>query len=87
MPIDALVLDTQGAELLVLKGATAVLRQVKFVKVEAADFKKSYKGGATAAAIEEYLKDFSLLCVGRSVFARHPRGGNYYDLLFKKSAE
>ena len=35
---DALVLDTQGSELLVLRGAAPILAQFKFVKTEAADF-------------------------------------------------
>jgi hypothetical protein len=37
-PIDAIILDTQGSELLILKGAQATLRQASYVKVEAADF-------------------------------------------------
>src|SRR5262249_21344581 len=34
----ALVLDTQGSELLILKGATAILPQFQFVKVEVPNF-------------------------------------------------
>jgi FkbM family methyltransferase len=35
---DALVMDTQGSELLVLKGSTRLLPRIKFIKTEAADF-------------------------------------------------
>ncbi|AZQ66762.1 FkbM family methyltransferase [Silicimonas algicola] len=79
--IDALLLDTQGAELLVLQGADRVLDTVKFILTEAADF-EAYKDGATVADLEAFLvpQGFSLL---RSFeFAEHPAGGKYYDVLF-----
>jgi FkbM family methyltransferase len=82
--IDALILDTQGSELLVLKGADAVLRQTVWLKVEAADF-ESYKGGATVETIREFLKGYSFRLVRTIEFAKHPSGGKYYDLLFKRS--
>jgi len=84
--IDALVLDTQGSELLVLKGAQAVLRQASYVIVEAADF-ESYKGGATVGTIKEFLEEFSFCLVRKEQFAQHPSGGAYYNLCFKRSAE
>ncbi len=34
----ALILDTQGSELLVLKGAVAILKNFKYIKTEVADF-------------------------------------------------
>ena len=82
--IDAIVLDTQGSELLVLKGSQHLLRHISYVKVEAADF-EAYKGGATVASIEQFLMGFSLRLVQKHEFARHPTGGGYYDLLFKRS--
>jgi FkbM family methyltransferase len=81
--IDALVLDTQGSELLVLKGAQAVLRQASYVIVEAADF-ESYKGCATVRTIRDFLEAFSFSLVKKQQFARHPSGAGYYDLCFKK---
>ena len=83
-PVDAIILDTQGSELLVLMGAQALLRQTNYVKVEAADF-ESYRGGATVETIEEFLKGFSFQLVEKSRFAGHPSGGGYFDLLFKRS--
>jgi len=85
LPIDAIILDTQGSELLVLMGAQALLRQTNYVKVEAADF-ESYRGGATVETIEEFLKGFSFRVVQKKQFATHPSGGGYYDLLFKRSS-
>jgi FkbM family methyltransferase len=84
LPIDAIILDTQGSELLVLKGAKAVLRQTMWLKIEAADF-EAYKGGTTVESIREFLQEYSFRLVGKTIIARHPSGGRYYDLLFKKS--
>ena len=83
-PIDALILDTQGSELLVLKGAGSVLDRVSFLMVEAADF-EAYKGGATVAMIEDYLKAYSFRLVRKVEFVRHSSGGRYYDLIFARS--
>lgn len=84
LPVDAIVLDTQGSEYLVLQGAEAVLSQVNYVKVEAADF-ESYKGGATVKSIESFLTSRSFSLVRKTKFAEHPSAGGYYDLLFKKT--
>ena len=84
--IDALVLDTQGSELLVLKGSEAALGTVRYVKTEAADF-ESYRGGATAAEFEEFLNERSFGLIRSTIFARHPNGGNYCDLVFRKVAQ
>ena len=43
----ALVLDVQGAELMVLKGAGDLLQEFRFIKAEAADF-ESYAGRCSA---------------------------------------
>ena len=40
---DALVMDTQGSELLVLQGAIPLLGNFKYIKIEVADF-EAYKG-------------------------------------------
>jgi FkbM family methyltransferase len=83
--IDALVLDTQGSELLVLKGSERLLHRISYVKVEAADF-EAYKGGATVESLKQFLKGFSLVLAGKNEFAQHPQCGKYYDLLFKRQA-
>jgi FkbM family methyltransferase len=82
--IDALVLDTQGSELMVLKGSESLLKRVSYVKVEAADF-EAYKNGTTVEAIERFLGGFSLFLAQKNEFARHPNGGGYYDLIFERS--
>jgi 2-O-methyltransferase len=82
----ALIMDTQGSELLVLKGATEVLRHVKFVKTEAADF-ESYLGCARVGDLIEYLKDYSFQLIRQDEFPQpQVDSGRYYELLFRKKA-
>ena len=81
---DALVLDTQGSELLVLRGAAPILAQFKFVKTEAADF-ESYKGCATVSEISRFLAEHKFTLRQKVEFATHPAGGRYFDLLFKRN--
>jgi hypothetical protein len=69
-----------------LKGSQRLLSRISYVKVEAADF-EAYKGGATVNSLEEYLKNFSFVLIEKNEFARHPGGGKYYDLLFKRSGK
>lgn len=46
---DGLVLDTRGSELLVLKGSQRVLRNIRMVKVEVADFEALCRKSETRA--------------------------------------
>jgi len=84
-PYDALVLDTQGSELLILRGAASLLSQFKFIKTEAADF-ESYKGGCTVSEICSFLGNNNFSLRRKELFAHHPAGGRYFDLLFKCNA-
>jgi FkbM family methyltransferase len=80
---DALVLDTQGSELLILHGAVPILAQFRFVKTEAADF-ESYKG-TTVSEISRFLAKQKFSLRQKKEFATHPAGGRYFDLLFKRN--
>jgi len=80
----ALVLDTQGSELLVLKGAEAILSGFKFVKVEVADF-ESYAGCCQLRDIREFLIPRGFREFSRLKFAERAAGGSYYDIVFKRS--
>lgn len=51
---DFLVLDTQGSELLILRGAGELLSLFKYVQVEVADF-EAYDGCCLANEVDEYL--------------------------------
>ena len=78
---DALVLDTQGSEFLVLKGAEAVLGHFKFIKVEAADF-EAYSGCCRVQDIADYLAGFGFQETLRTEQASHPGGGKYFEIVY-----
>jgi hypothetical protein len=82
----ALVMDVQGAELLVLKGAGRMLSQFRFVKAEAADF-ESYVGCAKLADLSKYLEPLGFMEISREAFASHPDGGKYWDVVWERPAK
>lgn len=82
--VDAIVIDTQGAELLVLQGATRVLRSVRFVKAEAADF-PAYEGGCTLDELAEFLGKAGFRETTRHEFAGAEGVGHYYDVLWTRA--
>ena len=78
----ALVLDTQGSELLVLKGSEGNLTQFKFIRAEAADF-ESYANCTQVEELTDYLARFGFKLARSDKFAESPGGGRYFDLLYK----
>jgi FkbM family methyltransferase len=80
----ALIMDTQGSELLVLKGATKSIGQFKYIRTEAADF-ESYMYCAKAEELTSYLAQFGFKLTRSDKFAESPKGGRYFDLLYRKS--
>lgn len=80
---DALVMDTQGSELLVLRGADPVLARFKFIKTEVPDF-EAYAGCAKLEDIERFLGERGFLEIARNCFASRSGGGNYYDVVYGK---
>ena len=81
---DALVMDTQGSELMVLKGATAVLGQFRFIKTEVPDF-EAYAGCCQLQHIEEFLGAHGFHEHRRQKFAERAAGGSYYDVTYERS--
>jgi FkbM family methyltransferase len=80
---DMLVLDTQGSELLVLKGAIPLLKNFKYIKTEAPDF-ESYKGCCQVKDLSSFLLQYGFIEFSRCKFATHPKEGGYYDVIYKK---
>jgi len=80
---DALVMDTQGSELSVLRGAEPVLSQFKFIKTEVPDF-EAYEGCAQLEDIEHFVTERGFAELSRNAFARHPGGGRYYDVVYRR---
>ncbi|MGI8670745.1 MAG: FkbM family methyltransferase [Aridibacter sp.] len=81
---DALVMDTQGTELLVLKGAENLLSRFQYIKTEAADF-EIYKNCCQVKDLEDFLGNHGFKELIRTKFASREDGGNCYDIVYKKS--
>ncbi len=82
---DALILDVQGAELVVLKGSASVLKGMRFVQTEAADF-EIYKGSCTAETLVVAMRDWGFVVRRKDCFASKPGVGSCYDILFERAA-
>ncbi len=81
---DCLILDTQGSELLVLKGASPILKHFRFIKTEVADF-EAYKGCCQVGDITDFLGQYRFSEIHRNKFAERPGGGGaYYDITFAR---
>lgn len=80
---DMLVMDTQGSELLVLKGAIPILQDFTYIKTEVPDF-ESYKDCCQLKDLELFMHQNGFREYARHQFAKHPGGGSYYDITYKK---
>lgn len=81
---DAAILDTQGSELMVLKGAARVLHQINYIQVEAADF-EAYKGCPYPKDIAAYLSAFGFCEIERKSIGKAPHGGQYWEIAYSKA--
>ena len=79
----ALVIDTQGSELLILKGASEILKKFNYIVAEAADF-ESYVGCCLLKDLSNFLNGFGFKEVVRTKFAHNSKAGNYYDVVYEK---
>jgi FkbM family methyltransferase len=80
---DALIMDTQGSELLVLKGAEPVLRNFKYIKTEIADF-ESYAGCCQLPEMEAFMTRHGYREFSRYKAATRLAGGNCYDIVYER---
>lgn len=78
---DALVMDTQGSELLVLKGAQEILSRFKFIKTEASDF-ELYKGCCQLADLDAFLGERGFRRVKTVPFRGRQGLGWCYDAVY-----
>lgn len=81
----AMLLDTQGAELLVLQGSQSLLGGFMYVKTEAADF-ESYEDCCRLVDIEAFMISQGYAEIAREWFAGNGKGGNYYDVVYKRKS-
>ncbi len=78
------LMDTQGAELLVLKGASDVLSSFEFIKTEAADY-EAYEGCCTADEVTAFVARYGFSEQRREVHKSIPEIGTYWDILYRRS--
>jgi FkbM family methyltransferase len=76
--VDILVIDTQGAELLCLKGAGAYLAHTRFVEVEVSQ-ETIYEGGVLFPELDRFLSDAG--------FARVTRVPWHGDVVYVRKSE
>ena len=80
----ALTLDVEGAELLVLKGGGDLLKGFKYIKCEVADF-PSRTGAPTSADLDAFLRSVGFAQLMRRPFAMGPNNeGTYWDIVWKR---
>lgn len=79
----ALIMDTQGSELLVLKGSIPLLKHFRFIKTEVPDF-ESYEGCCQLEEINVFMKEHGYHELTRTKFADRAQGGSYYDVVYKR---
>jgi FkbM family methyltransferase len=82
---DALVMDTQGSELLVLKGAVDVLPGFRFIKTEAADF-ALYQNCCLLPDMDDFLRRHAFRRVSTHRYAGKPGIGSCYNVAYAKDA-
>jgi len=78
---DAIVIDVQGAELLVLKGSIPILKRFKFIKVEVANF-ESYKEGCVLRDISSFMDLNEFDEFDRCLHGERITGMDYFDVTY-----
>ena len=83
---DAMVLDVQGAEIRVMKGASSILHRMRYVEVEVADF-YSYQSSPLLSDMNLFMKEngFVLDYLQRASFV--PRVGTYYNATYRNTTK
>lgn len=82
---NSLVMDTQGSELLVLKGAVSILENFTYIKTEVSDF-ESYTDCCQLADIASFMARHGYREFSRQKNAERPNGGSYYDVVYKRES-
>jgi FkbM family methyltransferase len=78
---DTLVIDTQGSELLVLKGAVDILPHFRFIKSEVADF-EAYKGCCRLSEMDKFLRQHDFRRTIKARFGYKFGAGSYYQVVY-----
>jgi FkbM family methyltransferase len=82
-PYNCLVMDVQGAELLVLKGAINTLPKIDWIFAECADF-EIYENGCTYSDLKSFLEPKGFKEEKKFLKESREGLGTTYDVLFKR---
>lgn len=82
---DFLTIDTQGAELMVLRGAVPLLHHFRYVQVEVADF-EAYAGGCLLGEVEDFFAQHGFVEHSRYRFATRAGIGSFFDIVYRRKA-
>lgn len=85
IPIDqyqALILDTQGSELLILKGALPIIHHFNFIKVEVPNY-EAYRGCCQINEMNAFMQANGYTIYSINKFADNARGFKYYDVVYR----
>lgn len=79
----ALILDTQGSELMILRGASEILNHFQFIRAEVADF-EAYKGCCVLSEMVEFMQANGFREQHRDVIRSSSSVGAYYEITFER---
>jgi FkbM family methyltransferase len=79
---NSIVLDTQGSELLILKGAIPLLSSIAYVKTEVPDF-EAYLGCPMLPEFTSFMKDQGFRLVSRRAQAESTSSRAYFDVTYQ----
>ncbi len=80
---NALCLDTQGSELLVLNGATSTLKYIRFIQSEVADF-QAYKGCCVLNELDTFLGNRGFQRQAIEHLRHEPGVGGYHEAVYER---
>ena len=82
---DTLVMDTQGSELPILKGASDILSRFRFIQAEAATI-PIYEGYPLLDEMDNFMASNGFRQAHKWRFADHRNGGACYDVTYKNTS-